>query len=300
MADCSFERLWFVLMDYLSLLNKIEKYKHSFDVKIIGKSLFGRNIFAVEKTLNKDFATAIFVASIHAREHITTDLLCKMIDEGLFDEIKNFNIVFVLMANPDGVELVTHGLESAPKQFQKHLLSMNNGSNDFLLWKANGRGVDLNNNFDACFARHVNSKKPASQGFVGEFAESEPESKALADFSRKIKLFLSISYHSKGEEIYYNFYQEKRRLICDEKIAQRFAKSTGYLIKNVEDSSSGGFKDFCIDKLNIAALTIEVGSDELMHPISNKYLDEIFEKHKQVAKDLEFAYNECRGIYYGL
>lgn len=287
-------------MNYNSLLLKIEEYKQKYDVSVIGKSLFGRKIFAVERTLNKDFATAIFVAGIHAREHITTDLVCKMLDENLFDEILNFNLSFVLMANPDGVELSAKGLLSAPKETRASLVKMNAGSEDFLLWKANGRGVDLNNNFDACFARHKNALAPAPQGWVGTFAESEPESKALADYTRNKNVFLTISYHSKGEEIYFEFYQKGERLLRDRKIAERFASSTGYKIQNVQDLSSGGYKDFCVEKLGISALTIEIGSDELSHPIKKEHLPEIFERHKQVAKDLEFAYNETRGNIYGL
>ena len=75
-------------------------------------------------------------------------------------------------------------------------------------------------------------------------------------------------------------------------IAKRFSKSTGYKIRNVEKVSSGGFKDWCIERLKIPALTIEVGRDDLVHPISEGFLDEIYFKHKNVAKDLQFAYNE--------
>ena len=43
--------------------------------------------------------------------------------------------------------------------------------------------------------------------------------------------------------------------------------------------------------LKIPALTIEVGSDELSHPIGEEFLEEIYEKHKDIANDLIFAYN---------
>ena len=66
------------------------------------------------------------------------------------------------------------------------------------------------------------------------------------------------------------------------------------LIKNVEKVSSGGLKDWCIDKLEIPAITIEVGNDNLKHPIERKYLNEIFQKNKMVEKDLFFAYNVFR------
>ena len=281
-------------MDYKSLEQKILTYDKKFNVKVIGKTNFNRNIYAVEKIVDKNFATAIFFAGIHGREHITCDLLCKMLDENLFDEIKDFNLSFVLMANPDGVELSCHGLESVSENSKKILQKINGESLDFSMWKANGLGVDLNNNFDANFGTNVHSKTPASSGYVGKFAESELETKAIVKYTMQIKPFFTVSYHSKGEEIYFNFFQTGKDLKRDRLIAKRFAFSTGYKIRNVEKVSSGGYKDFCVQKLRIPALTIEVGNDNLSHPIQPKYLPEIFERHKQVAKDVKFAYNVFR------
>ena len=284
-------------MDYETLLLKINDYSKTFEIKCLGYSHFGRKILAVERNLNKNFATAIFVGSVHAREYVTTDLLCKFLDEKLFDEIEDFNVSIVLMANPDGVELVKNGISSVPEKFREKLLEINDGRDDFLLWKANGLGEDINNNFDANFGTNVYSFKPAPSGFVGEFAESVPETKALADYTRKIKPFFTVFYHSKGEEIYFNFFQDKLRLERDKIIAERFAKSTGYVIRNVEEGSSGGYKDWCVQQLKIPSLTIEVGSDDLKHPIGEERLEEIFSLHKAVAKDLKFAYNVC--VEYG-
>ena len=284
---------WFwKIMNYSQLLKKIEQYKNKYNIKVIGKTLLGRKIFAVEKLLSEQFFTAIFIASVHARENITTDLLCRFLDEGLFDDIKNFNLSFILMSNPDGVELSSGGIFSVSDDLlRQNLLNMNLNNQDFSLWKANARGVDVNNNFDANFGQNVTNKSPASQGFCGECCESENETIALVKYTKSKKAFLSISYHSKGEEIYYNFFQKKKNLERDKLIAERFAKSTGYSIRNVENLSSGGYKDWCVQKLKIPSLTIEVGSDDLCHPITIENLDEIFEKHKKVAFDVEFAYN---------
>ncbi len=278
-------------MDYNSLLKKIETYKKEYSVTVIGTSSFGRKIFAVEKEINAGFSTAIFVASTHGREHITTDLVCKMLDSHLFDDVKDFNLSFVLMANPDGVELSANGLCSAPENEKENLVRINCGSLDYSMWKANGHGVDINNNFDANFGSNLHSEIPSPSGYVGVCAESEPETKALVAFTKTKNAFLILTYHSKGEEIYYNFFQTGKQLERDRLIAKQFEKSTGYIIKNVESSSSGGYKDFCVQKLKIPALTIEVGNDELSHPISNDHLDEIFARHKNVADDVKFAYN---------
>lgn len=287
-------------MDYKTLLKKIEIYKTKYNVKVIGKSLFQRNIFAVERIICPAFSTAFLVGSVHARENITTDLLCQMLDDNLFDEITDFNVALVLMANPDGVELAINGLDSVPEIFREKLLQINNQNPDFSLWKANGRGVDINNNFNALFGKHKNSDCFASQGYSGENFESEPETQALVSFTKSKNMFLTVSYHSKGEEIYFEFFQTGKRLARDRLIAERFANSTGYKIKNVQNSSSGGYKDWCVQKLKIPALTIEVGSDSLSHPIAKEFLPEIVKHHKGVAKDLCFAYNVFEGKDYGI
>lgn len=279
-------------MNYQQLLTKIENYKNKYNVKVIGQTSLGRKIYAVEKCVDKNFSTAIFVASVHAREYVATDLLCKFLDDGLFDNIKNFNITFILMANPDGVELCYYGLSSVCDEIIRHnLLVANSGNLDFSLWKANANGVDINNNFDAKFGHNAHKNMPASQGYIGKFAESENETKALVEYAKSKNIFFTISYHTKGEEIYYNFFQSSKHLERDEQIAQKFAQSTGYLIKNVESVSSGGFKDWCVQKLKIPALTIELASDSLVHPIGEQYLEDIFERNKNVAFDLEYAYN---------
>ncbi len=287
-------------MNYLELISKINDYKQKYNVIKIGKSCFERDIFAVEKINGLNFPAAIFLCSVHARENITTDLVCKMLDENIFSEIKDFNLSFILMANPDGVELSNFGLSSVPKNHRNKLYEINDFSEDFSLWKANGRGVDLNNNFDANFGTNVHSTVPSSSGYIGKFAESEFETKAIANYTRSLNLFFTISYHSKGEEIYYNFFQQGQRLERDKRIAERFSNSTRYVIKNPEQTSSGGYKDFCVQKLKIPALTIEVGSDSLAHPIKREALNEIFDKNKNVANDLNFAYNIFKDYSYGI
>lgn len=278
-------------MNYNELLEKLNNYKNEFQIKEIGTTKFKRKIFAVERILDENFATAIFVGAIHAREYITSDLICKFIDDGLLKNVNKFNLSFIIMANPDGVELACNGLASVPEKYQKRLFKINNFSSDFSLWKANGRAVDLNNNFDAKFKSNINSKTFSSAGYAGKSAESELETKAIVKYLKQVKPFIVLCYHSKGEEIYYNFFQDKARLERDKLIAERFAKSTGYIIKNPEKTSSGGLKDYVVEKLKIPSLTIEVGSDELSHPIKPKNLEAIFDRHKSIAKDLDFTYN---------
>ena len=279
-------------MNYFELLQCVKKLKKNYNVKVIGKTKFNRKIIAVEKILNKSFSTAILIAGMHARENISADLLLEMIEQNLFKDVKEFNLSFILLSNPDGVELQSKGLAAFPKPYHNALIKMNGGASDFSMWKANALGVDLNNNFDARWGTNSHSSRPSSHGFIGDKAMSEKETRAIANYTKKMKPFITISYHTKGEEIYFNFFQDEWRKKRDEKIAMKFAESTGYKIVNVESSSSGGYKDWCVEKLNIPALTIELGSDDLSHPIGKKHLKDIFVQNKMIASDLIFAYNE--------
>ena len=122
MDKLAFGWTWDCLVDYTNLVGKIEDYNQKYDVKVIGESLFKRKIFAVEKVVDPSLSTAILVASCHAREHITTDLVCKFLDEGLFDETLDFNVSVIPMENPDGVELCCHGAPSAPLSERENLI----------------------------------------------------------------------------------------------------------------------------------------------------------------------------------
>ena len=279
-------------MNYFELLQNLKQLNKNYKVKVIGKTKFNREIIAVERILDRSFSTAILVAGMHAREHISSDVLMEMINRDLFKNVTKFNLSFILLSNPDGVELQSGGLSSFPIKTQKKLLEMNGGNADFSMWKANARGVDLNNNFDAKWGTNTHSNVPASHGFIGEKAMDQRETRAIARYTKKMKPFITISYHTKGEEIYFNFFQEGSRLARDEEIARQFAKSTGYKIVNVEKMSSGGYKDWCVENLKIPALTIELGDDNLTHPITKARLQEIYDKNKMIASDLEFAYNE--------
>ena len=120
------------------LKQKIEHAK----IEIIGESVLKRPIYAI----SFDFAqekSVIIQGAIHAREHITCNLLCKMISElsvnfEKYKKLKTPNIVFVPLSNPDGASLVTDGLKSVKNlKTRKFLLSLNNKSKDFSLFKAN-------------------------------------------------------------------------------------------------------------------------------------------------------------------
>lgn len=241
----------------------------------IGKTSLNKNIMCThvgEKTGKQ----IVVVGGTHAREYISTLLVCKMIE---FYSHKKFDggIYFVPMLNPDGVDICINGTKNVKDSFIKNYIEEN--VNNFSKFKANASLVDINVNFPAKWGEGKrNVKKPNGENFVGFAPASENETKSIMKFLTKIKPDAVISYHSKGEEIYYNFDETKQELKKHLEIAKVAKNVTGYKIKKLR-GSVGGLKDWCISILKIPALTIEVGNDKLNHPIGKESLPKIFQQN---------------------
>lgn len=280
-------------MTYNELKLKSEELRDIFDVETIGKSYLKRDILAFSPIYKPYKDNVIITAAIHAREHITCDLIIKIMELIKINyEIIEYipvNMYFIPMINPDGVELCINGIQSVVQEsHKKFLLEINNSSEDFSLWKANAKGVDLNNNFNVDWDKFKKAKTPSSQGYIGLYPESEIETKSLINFTKKISPFLTINYHCKGEEIYYQYFQKETKR--DKKIAQLFSKSTGYKIKNVQKTSSGGYKDWCIKNLKIPSLTIEIGNENLSHPLPLSTLPNLLNKNLELPVLIKKSY----------
>ncbi len=249
----------------MNVFNKVKSFYDGYEgeKKIIGKSVKDKPIYAfsVFKTARP---LVLVQGAIHAREYVTANLLL-MLAKDFILRGKRGTIWFVPMVNPDGVDIVLKGNS---------------------LYKANANGVDLNVNFPAKWGKgKSNVFIKGDENFVGKSPLCEPESQALADFTALILPDMSISYHTKGEEIYWEFFQRGKRRLRDEKLAKTASMVTGYPIKSVK-GSCGGYKDWCIEKLKIPALTIEVGSDDLIHPIKLKHTESIFKRNKDLLINL--------------
>ncbi len=256
-------------------------------VETIGKSVLEQDLFAVSKVFNENFKWVLITAGIHAREHLSCDFACFVTEKLKQQDNLNFNVAIIPLINPDGADIAIHGVSSYKKSLREKLLKINNDNFDFSLYKANANGVDLNNNFDANWDKKFTEKfAPASQGFYGFLPMSETETQALANFAKSKNLFLTLNFHLKGEEIYFDFFQNDKHFQRDKKIAKIFAESTGYAIKPTQNTSSGGFKDWCVSKLGIPSLTIELGNDRFSHPFPKSELKNITAKHENIFDDI--------------
>jgi g-D-glutamyl-meso-diaminopimelate peptidase len=143
--------------------------------------------------------------------------------------------------------------------------------------------VDLNTNFNADWGNGINNIFcPSVENFIGFYPESEREVQNLIKTTLKNKPLLTISYHSKGNIIFYGFNnQPSANIERDKKIGEILSESCGYPLIFTENST-GGYKDWCVDKLKIPAYTFEVGDESLSHPITEEYLPEIYQRNKNI------------------
>ena len=287
-------------MTYQELINQIlQLQEEGLEIFNAGKSVLGKNILA---THIGDYSgpQVLIQGGIHAREYITSLLMVEQA-RNLYnnDLVKGGGIYFIFLTNPDGAQLVLDGLSSVPCNITKQYLTLaNNGSENFSQFKANINLVDLNTNFDANWGGgSQNITCPATEDFIGFYPNSEREVNSLIEFTLKTKPLLTISYHTKGNVIYYGFEgQTEENRQRDFEIGTRFSELTNYPLI-LTQNSTGGYKDWAIQKLTIPSYTFEVGNETLPHPIGIENLPEIYAVNKDVPLlALELAKEYAKNI----
>ncbi len=250
-------------------LDALQRRYPFIEVTSIGDSVLGRPIPAVRIGIGP--REVHYNASFHANEWITTPLLMKFLEvyadayeQGrrigeyfIPDLFNRTSLWLVPMVNPDGVELVLEGI-SPENPYYEEVLAINGGSRNFDRWTANIRGVDLNNQFPAGWEREVarKPKSPAPAGYPGPSPLSEPESQAMADFTRAHDFRLVIAFHSQGKVIFWGY--EGLEPPESERIVNIFATASGYRpIRYIE--SWAGYKDWFIQEWRRPGFTVEVG-----------------------------------------
>lgn len=275
------------MFTYSHLKQEIELFKaFGYEVGDIGNTTLNTPIpyiFLGEK----DAPAMIVQGAIHAREHFTSLLIISIAKHIIRNKLNlRGGIYFVPMVNIDGVRLATEGIDIVTDtDKQKFLLDVNKGSN-FSMFKANINAVDLNVNFDAKWGKgKYNVTEPASANYIGTNANSEIETINLINFTNSVNPCATISYHSKGDIIFWKFDQDNERLQRDKRYARMLSNYTSYPMVDGIDSV-GGYKDWCVSKLNIPSFTIEVGQDKHELPMIYSQFDTIFNINKDVPRRL--------------
>lgn len=259
-----------------------DKYKF-IKKSIIGKSCLGKDITALKIGSAEEYC--LITAAFHGSERITSVILlmyieelCEALQNGEYIEGINAKrgllgrgVIFVPCVNPDGCDISLLGKKACGDYGEKIAKLC---KNNFEKWNANFRGVDINHNFNADWENLRNKEKslgiygPAPTRFGGFKPESEPETIALTNLCRKIKMRQAIALHSQGEVIYWTF--GEIRPPRSQKMAEIMATSSGYALDvPVSIADGGGFKDWFISEFKRPGFTIELGLGKNPLPIEN-------------------------------
>lgn len=254
--------------------------KSSIGASVLGKEIPGLSIGKGDKHVN-------YNGSFHANEWITTPVIMTFINDYLlaltnqtsirglevFPLYQQTSLSIVPMVNPDGVNLVLN--ELPPEPWLSRVTEWNDGSSDFSDWKANIRGVDLNDQFPAKWEleRERNPKVPGPRDYGGESPLSEPEAIAMANLTKKDDYDMVLAFHTQGEVIYWGF--ENLEPPESEVIVEEFARVSGYEPVQTIDSYAG-YKDWFIQDWRRPGFTIELGSG--VNPLPISQFDEIYQE----------------------
>lgn len=275
---------------YEIMMMNLEALKNKYPIIKVGyyaESVMGKKIPFVK--IGRGEQEVFYSGGMHANEWINSVVMMKFIEEfaqayeqnaeligyNVREIFKNRTIYIVPMVNPDGIDLV---LNNIPQNsfYYKDAVKIAKAYPDIPFpdgWKANIRGVDLNQQFPADWEKAKESKfaqgftTPAPRDFVGTAPLTQPESIGIYDFTLKHNFRLVLAYHTQGEVIfwrYQNFEPEGSKKIADE-----FVRVSGYeLVNDVDIDSYAGYRDWFISYYNKPGYTIETGLGVNPLPIS--------------------------------
>jgi g-D-glutamyl-meso-diaminopimelate peptidase len=189
------------------------------------------------------------------------------------------------MVNPDGVDLVaywpnyTNPAYSEAEQLNRTGLPLPS------VWKANIRGTDLNLNYPAGWENQKEEELeqgitgPGPRDYGGPSPLSEPETQAMAAFTRANDFRLVIAYHTQGEVIFYTF--NNLQPPESRPIADLFGQVSGYAVsENPTEASWAGYKDWFIQDFGRPGFTVEAGLG--VNPIPMTQFNRIYEQNEEL------------------
>lgn len=267
---------------YSSLLEVTTKlrseYSDTLKLFTLGYSEAGKAIPML--TIGNGEKKALVVGAIHAREHLTTKYLLRVIEDycyaiengdgsfGGFDLNKLFSqytLYIVPCVNPDGLEIVRSRL--APKK-NVYIDKLED-------YKANYNGVDLNRNFPLAWEQIDNGiTRPYGYFFKGYKSGSEKESQALMKLCEENAFDFLLSIHVKGNCIFWGDQYNENYNGIYKAFAEDIASISGlYMTEPTEKATSygGGFENWFRHTYTKPGLCIElVKNENIIDPCTNE------------------------------
>lgn len=271
----------------------LARYPAILSARTLTQTDFGRRVEALR--LGAGQRVALYNASHHANEWITTPLVLKFLEDYALAYVLDGEIFgisaralfarttlhLVPMVNPDGVDLVTGGIAPDSAEYARAraiaeafpAIAFPSG------WKANLNGVDLNLNYPAGWeqAREIKFAQgytqPAPRDYVGQSPLNQRETAAMAALTQELQPALTLSYHTQGGVIYWKYLDLTPPRARE--IGAQFAAVSGYALEDVPYASGfAGYKDWFVLQFDRPGYTVEAGRGE--NPLPFSQFDEIY------------------------
>ena len=245
------------------------EYPGEVTVSSIGRSVEGRELLcAVAGDAEAEY-NVLIQGCIHGRESMSAYLVLSqleyLLEAGVPEDVR---FHFIPMVNPDGAEISRTG-QLGEAQRAIYLADLASGYTELdeyeyaRQWKANAAGVDLNRNFDAGWAQLDSRAAPSSENYRGAAPEDQPESRALADYTRGLMPDATVSYHTAGSLIYADYAGASGSVnAASLSLGVALGAASGYELSETESLDGGGYKDWAASELGIPSVTVELGYGE--------------------------------------
>ncbi|HWM12179.1 MAG TPA: M14 family zinc carboxypeptidase [Solirubrobacteraceae bacterium] len=202
------------------------------ELQSYGRTVNGQEIVALKVTKNARSErdgkrpAVLYLGAQHAREWITPEMVRRLAhhfldnydnDREIRELVDENELWFVPVANPDGYDFT---FTEGQRLWRKNLRD-NNGDGTI----APGDGVDLNRNYAYKFGYDNEGSSPdaASETYRGPGPNSEPETKALDAFSKRVGFEFFVNYHSAAQLLLYGTGWQVATPTPDDVIAEAMA-----------------------------------------------------------------------------
>lgn len=284
--------------DMVEDITKLENtYTDFLNVDILGRSFDDRNLYLITLGNPEAPKSVLFTASIHGAEYISSQLVMAQAEYYLSNMTEKYNgktireilnnvcIYIMPMVNPDGVSISQYGFSVINNdELRADLLKLEYTDK----WCANARGIDINRNFPTVGFSVPNSKTEKNAGpsfkyYGGESANSEIETQTIIEFvNSHPTLTAYVSYHTKGEVIYWNKGQTGTLYTNTKKLARLIARLTKYQNVTYLQNRSGIDYEWAILEAGIAGCTVEIGDIESYFPVRQTQWPDIWKRNQNV------------------
>lgn len=214
LAGVALDPFYHVLEETQEFLRTVERsYPQIAKLHIIGRSTLWRVPLLALKISDhpdedEDEPAVLFDGMHHAREPLGNEICLALIDhlvsrygwdERVTSWVNDYEIWVIPIMNPEGYKYITDNALASP-WWRKNLRD-NDGNGQIDL---DYDGVDLNRNYDWNWI-YAGSSNPADWTYRGPQAFSEDETRAKRDLALRERFVLSLTYHSTGEIVYYQW-----------------------------------------------------------------------------------------------